>query len=77
MHDLPRVVAETAVGKVVPLKVLRDGRQEVVSITLGRLKTATASAKPVAMLRRCRRRPRPPRKHWMTCSVSTSSRSTR
>jgi serine protease Do len=50
MHDLPRLVAETSVGKVVPLTVLRDGRQEVVSITLGRLKDGDSKAKPVTML---------------------------
>lgn len=37
MRDLPRVVAETAVGKAVPVKVLRDGREIALSITLGRL----------------------------------------
>jgi serine protease Do len=37
MRDLPRVVAETAVGKAVPVKVLRDGNEIVLSITLGRL----------------------------------------
>jgi len=37
MRDLPRVVAETAVGKAVPVKVLRDGRQLQLDITLGRL----------------------------------------
>lgn len=37
MRDLPRVVAETAVGKAVPVKVLRDGKQIELDITLGRL----------------------------------------
>jgi len=37
MRDLPRVVAETAVGKAVPVKVLRDGKQLQLDITLGRL----------------------------------------
>lgn len=37
MRDLPRVVAETAVGKAVPVKVLRNGNEIVLSITLGRL----------------------------------------
>jgi serine protease Do len=37
MRDLPRVVAETAVGKAVPVKVLRDGKQLDFDITLGRL----------------------------------------
>ncbi len=37
MRDLPRVVAETAVGKAVPVKVLRDGTEVDLAITLGRL----------------------------------------
>jgi len=37
MRDLPRVVAETAVGKAVPVKLLRNGDQVVLDITLGRL----------------------------------------
>ena len=37
MRDLPRVVAETAVGKAVPVKVLRDGAEQTLRITLGRL----------------------------------------
>jgi serine protease Do len=37
MRDLPRVVAETAVGKAVPVKVLRDGKELQFDITLGRL----------------------------------------
>ncbi|WP_055045153.1 Do family serine endopeptidase [Devosia sp. A16] len=37
MRDLPRVVAETEVGKAVPVRVLRDGEETTLSITLGRL----------------------------------------
>ena len=37
MRDLPRVVAETAVGKAVPVRVLRDGKEVELDITLGRL----------------------------------------
>jgi serine protease Do len=37
MRDLPRVVAETQVGKAVPVKVLRNGAETTLSITLGRL----------------------------------------
>ena len=37
MRDLPRVVAETAVGKAVPVKILRDGKEETLDVTLGRL----------------------------------------
>jgi len=37
MRDLPRVVAGTAVGKAVPVKVLRDGKELSFDIPLGRL----------------------------------------
>lgn len=37
MRDLPRVVAETAVGKEVSVMVLRNGQEETLDITLGRL----------------------------------------
>lgn len=37
MRDLPRVVAETAVGKGVPVTLLRDGGEVTLTITLGRL----------------------------------------
>jgi serine protease Do len=37
MRDLPRVVAETAVGKAVQVKVLRNGVEESFGVTLGRL----------------------------------------
>ncbi len=37
MRDLPRVVALTAVGKAVPVKVLRQGKELMIDITLGRL----------------------------------------
>jgi serine protease Do len=37
MRDLPRVVALTAVGKAVPVKVLRQGKEVLLDITLGRL----------------------------------------
>jgi serine protease Do len=37
MRDLPRVVAETEVGKAVPVKILRNGGEQTLSITLGRL----------------------------------------
>src|SRR5690606_2526462 len=40
MRDLPRVVAETEVGKAVPVKVLRGGAEIVVNVTLGRLEAA-------------------------------------
>jgi serine protease Do len=37
MRDLPRTVAETPVGKAVPVKVLRNGEEQSFDITLGRL----------------------------------------
>jgi serine protease Do len=37
MRDLPRLVAETAVGKSVVLKVVREGREQLFSVVLGRL----------------------------------------
>jgi serine protease Do len=52
MHDLPRVVADTAVGKVVDVVVIRKGKQETHKVTVGRLqdndKVAEASAKQEA-----------------------------
>lgn len=35
--ELPRVVAETDVGKAVDVKIMRDGKEQTVSVTLGRL----------------------------------------
>lgn len=37
MRELPRVVAETDIGKSVPVEVWRDGRQQTVSIMIGQL----------------------------------------
>lgn len=37
MRDLPRIVAETPVGKAVDVVVLRKGKEEIVPVTLGRL----------------------------------------
>ena len=37
MRDLPRVVAESPVGKAVDVVVIRDGEQQTVPVTLGRL----------------------------------------
>jgi len=37
MRDLPRIVAESPVGKAVDVVVLRDGKQQTVQVTLGRL----------------------------------------
>ncbi len=37
MRDLPRIVADTPVGKQVPVVVLRNGKEETKTVTLGRL----------------------------------------
>ncbi len=50
MHDLPRIVAEKPVGKQVTVHVLRAGKEQDISVTLGRLeeaaKPAVAAAQP-------------------------------
>jgi serine protease Do len=46
MHDLPRLVAETEVGKLVPLTLVRDGKTQTVTITLGRLDDGQHTARP-------------------------------
>ena len=38
MNDLPRIVAGTTVGKQVPLRILREGKQEELTATIERLK---------------------------------------
>jgi serine protease Do len=37
MHDLPRIVADTAVGKTVDVVVIRKGKEETHKVTVGRL----------------------------------------
>jgi serine protease Do len=47
MHDLPRLVAETPVGKTVTVTVLRDGQEKSLPVTLQRLEDPQqASVKP-------------------------------
>jgi serine protease Do len=52
MKDLPRAVADTAVGKEVDVVVIRKGKEEIRKVTLGRLddgeKPVEASAKTTA-----------------------------
>src|ERR1700704_4617930 len=43
-RDLPRVVADTPVGKEVPVLVIRKGREETRSVTLGRLEDGEKQA---------------------------------
>jgi serine protease Do len=40
MKDLPRIVADTAVGKDVPVTIVRKGREETKTVKLGRLEDA-------------------------------------
>ena len=40
MRSLPRIVAETAIGKEVKVEVLRDGKMKTLTITLGELEQA-------------------------------------
>ncbi|QRM45050.1 DegQ family serine endoprotease [Rhizobium sp. BG4] len=44
MRDLPRVVAESPVGKEVDVVVLRDGKEQTVKVTLGRLEDSDQAA---------------------------------
>jgi len=48
MHDLPRIVADTPIGKVVDVVVIRKGKQETHKVTVGRLQDSDklAEAKP-------------------------------
>lgn len=50
MRDLPRVVAESPVGKAVDVVILRDGKEQTVKVTLGRLENndEAASDEPAA-----------------------------
>ncbi|MBB5667053.1 serine protease Do [Rhizobium leguminosarum] len=44
MRDLPRVVAESSVGKEVDVVVLRDGKEQTVKVKLGRLEDSDQAA---------------------------------
>jgi serine protease Do len=44
MRDLPRVVAESPVGKAVDVVVIRDGKEMTVKVTLGRLEDGAEAA---------------------------------
>ena len=43
MKDLPRIVAETEIGKKVPVTVLRNGKEKTITVTLGELEQAEES----------------------------------
>ncbi len=45
MRDLPKLVAETSIGRTVDLQVIRDGKEQTLSVTIERLdETDTADA---------------------------------
>ncbi|TXH81337.1 MAG: DegQ family serine endoprotease [Rhizobium sp.] len=44
MRDLPRVVAESPVGKEVDVVIYRDGKEQTVKVTLGRLEDSDQAA---------------------------------
>ena len=44
MRDLPRVVADTPVGKKVPIQVIRKGKEETRTVVLGRLEDGEKQA---------------------------------
>jgi serine protease Do len=44
MKALPRIVADTPIGKVVDVGVIRDGQTKIFKVTLGRLEDAEKSA---------------------------------
>ena len=48
MHDLPRIVAEKPVGKQVIVHVLRSGKEQDITVTLGRLEEADKTAAAAA-----------------------------
>jgi serine protease Do len=54
MHDLPRIVADTGIGKVVDVVIIRKGKEETHKVTIGRLedseKVALADAQKDAPL---------------------------
>jgi serine protease Do len=43
MRDLPRIVADTAVGKEVDVVIMRKGEEQTVKVTLGRLEDSEAA----------------------------------
>src|SRR5262249_6345631 len=42
MHELPRMVADEHIGKEVQIKILRKGKEQTVTVKLGRLEDASA-----------------------------------
>ena len=68
MHDLPRIVAEKPVGKQVTVHVLRAGKEQDVTVTLGRLEEAdkptVAAAAPADSGDKAAPAPRRHRRRW-------------
>jgi serine protease Do len=48
MHDLPRIVADTPVGKEVPVVIIRKGKEETHTVKLGRLEDGEKAAAAAA-----------------------------
>ena len=50
MRALPRIVAETTVGRAVPVVVWRDGKEQTLNVTVGELpaEAQQAAASPTA-----------------------------
>jgi serine protease Do len=48
MRDLPRIVAESPVGEAVDVTILRDGKEQTVKVTLGRLEDSAQAAEAEA-----------------------------
>jgi len=44
LHALPRIVAEEPVGKMVDVQILRDGKPQTISVTIGLLKESAPAA---------------------------------
>src|SRR5262249_45863963 len=44
MHELPRMVADEHIGKEVQVKILRKGKEQMVTVKLGRLEDTGATA---------------------------------
>ena len=44
MHELPRIVADEPIGKEVPVLVLRKGKEQTITVKLGRLDEADKTA---------------------------------
>ncbi len=44
MRDLPRIVAETEIGKSVEIEIIRDGRRRTIKVGISRLEEASITA---------------------------------